>query len=123
MLNKNPLADSKKIFDDNGAGNVSRSTRCRVLCHLGKCVKPDIQPPLKSSHKVKHVEWAQTYVKANFQLVLFTNECRATLGPDGWSEGWVGNVRHHPLRLRCQQGGGGVMFWAGIIDSELVVPW
>ena len=124
VLNKNPLANSKKIFDDAGAGNVSRSTRCRVLRHLGKCVKPDIRPPLKSSHKVKRVEWAQTYMKVNFQLVLFTDECRATLdGPDGWSKGSVGNDKHRPLRLRRQQGCGGAMFWAGIIGSELVGLW
>ena len=124
VLNKNPLANSKKIFDDAGIGSVSRSTRCKVLRHLGKYVKPDIRPPLKSSHKMKHVEWTQTYMKVNFQMILFTDECRATLnGPNGWSKGWVGNDRHRPLKLRRQPGGGGVVLLAGIIGSELVGPW
>ncbi|KAI3363614.1 hypothetical protein L3Q82_001247 [Scortum barcoo] len=51
-------------------------------------------------------------------------KCRATLdGPDGWSSGWLVDGHHVPTRLRCQQGGGGVMFWAGIMGRELVGPF
>ena len=37
---------------------------------------------------------------------------------------WKKVVGHHvPTRLRRQQGGGGVMFWAGIMGRELVGPF
>ena len=56
--------------------------------------------------------------------MLFTDECRATQdGPDGWSKIWVPNGALHPPRLRRQQGGRGVMFWAGISGDELVDPF
>lgn len=72
----------------------------------------------------KQLEWAKKYMKTNFQTVLFTDECRATLdGPDGWSSGWLVDGHHVPIRLRRQQGGGGVMFWAGIMGRELVGPF
>ncbi|CAI9583104.1 unnamed protein product, partial [Staurois parvus] len=61
---------------------------------------------------LKRLHWAEKYMKTNFQTVLFTDECHATLdGPDGWSSGWL--VDGHPVstRLRRQQGGSGVMFW------------
>ena len=49
---------------------------------------------------------------------------QATLdGPDGWSCGWVAHGRAAPTRFKRQQGGDGVMIWAGIIGSELVGPF
>ena len=36
---------------------------------------------------------------------------------------WVPNGALRPHRLRRQQGGGGVMFWAGIIGNELLGPF
>lgn len=75
------------------------------------------RPPLTNALKQKWLQWAQTYMKTNFQTVLFTDECRATLdGQDGWSSGWLVDV---PPKLQRQQGGGGVMFWARIIGREL----
>lgn len=63
-------------------------------------------------------------MKVDFSKVLFTDEVRVTLdGPDGWSKGWVLNVRTRHMRLRRQQGGGGTMVWAGIIGGRLVGPW
>ena len=44
-------------------------------------------------------------------------------GPDGWAGGWISNGHRAPLRLRRQQGGGGVLVWAGIIKNELVGPF
>ena len=51
-------------------------------------------------------------------------QARATLdGPDGWASGWVHKDAEKPTHLRHQQGGGGIMFWAGIIDDTLVGPF
>ncbi|CAI9551429.1 unnamed protein product [Staurois parvus] len=64
------------------------------------------------------------YMKINFQTVLFTDECCATLdGPDGWSSGWLVDGHPVPTRLRHQQDSAGVMFWAGIMGTELVGPF
>ena len=44
-------------------------------------------------------------------------------GPDGWTRGWISKGQKAPLRR--QQGGGGVLVWAGIssIKDELVGPF
>ena len=121
---KMPLNSSKQVFEAAGASGVSRTSRCRMLKRLASVLKPVIRPPLNQAHKQKRLQWAQDYMKTNFQTVLFTDECRATLdGPDGWSSGWLVNGHHVPTRLRRQQGGGGVMFWAGIMGRELVGPF
>ena len=58
-------------------------------------------------------------MKANFQTVLVTDECRATLnGPNEWRRGWF--CREGP---RPHEGGGGVMFWARIVGDELIGPF
>ena len=55
-------------------------------------------------------------------LVLFTDECRATLdGPDGWAKGWILQDQAAPYRLRRQQGVGWVMLWAGIVGDTFWV--
>ena len=62
-------------------------------------------------------------MKLDFIVVLFTDECTSTLdGPDGWCKGWVANGSNRPIRVRRQQGGGGIMFWVGVICNELVGP-
>lgn len=121
---KTPLHSSKQIFEAAGASGVPRTSRCRVLQSLATVHKPSIRPPLTNAHKQKRLHWAEKYMKTNFQTVLFTDECRATLdGPDGWSSGWLVDGHPVPTRLRHQQGGGGVMFWAGIMGRELVGPF
>ncbi|CAI9567366.1 unnamed protein product [Staurois parvus] len=121
---KIPLHSSKQIFEAAGASGVPRTSRCRVLQSLATVHKPSIRPPLTNAHKQKRLHWAEKYMKTNFQTVLFTDEYRATLdGPDGWSSGWLVEGHPVPTRLRRQQGGGGVMFWAGIMGTELVSPF
>ena len=44
---KNALS-SKTIFEEVNRGNVSKSSRCRILRHVANCVKLDITPSLKS---------------------------------------------------------------------------
>ena len=43
-------------------------------------------------------------------------------GPDNWSKGCVlfGHQRH--TRIRRQQGGIGIMIWAGIINDQVIGP-
>ena len=118
------LQTSKEVFESAGVPDVPKSTRCRILRRIGKCGKPVVRPPLKAIHKKKRMEWAQKYIELNFQTVLFIDECRATLdSPDGWRRGWFCKEGPRPQRIRRQQGGGGVMFWAGIIGNELVGPF
>ena len=62
--------------------------------------------------------------QTNFQTVLWTDEAWATLdGPDGWSKGWLQKVANPLLRYKRQQGGGGVMIWAGVIGNQVVGPF
>ena len=123
QLKKTPTTSSTIMFRNAGLQKISKSTRCRVLRRLAKHVKPEVLPPLKDIHKIKHIAWAQKYLKWDFQHVLFTDECRATLdGSDAWSKIWVPNWALRPHRLRLQQGSRGVMFWACIIGNELVGP-
>ena len=121
---KNPLSSSKSIFEACGVGHISRSSRCRVMRKLGVVKKAVITPPLNKKHKEKRVAWAETYLKTDFSKVIFTDECRATLdGPDGWAHGWVVRGQKTPSRIRRQQGGGGVMFWAAIVDKDIIGPF
>ena len=123
-LAKNPLASSKTIFEQSGIDRPCRKTRCNILNDIAKNTKPGSRPPLTKQHKAKRVKWATDYIKCDFSTVIFTDECRATLdGPDGFSRGWIGNGFHTPFRLRRQQGGGGVMFWAGICGDTLIGPF
>ncbi len=121
---KMPLQSSKQVFEAAGASGVPQTSRCRILQKLVVVHKPTIRQPLTNAHKQKRLQWTHTYMKTNFQTVWFTDECRATLdGPDGWSSGWLKDGHHVPTRLRRQQGGGWVMFWAGIMGRELVGPF
>uniref|UniRef100_A0A8C5MML4 Tc1-like transposase DDE domain-containing protein n=1 Tax=Leptobrachium leishanense TaxID=445787 RepID=A0A8C5MML4_9ANUR len=119
---KIPLHSSKQIFEAAGASGVPRTSRCRVLKSLATVHRLSIWPPLTNAHKQKRLHWAKKYMKTNFQTVLFTAECCATLdGPEGC--GWLVDGHPVPTRLQCQQGCGEVMFWAGIMGRELVGPF
>ena len=62
-------------------------------------------------------------MKTNFENVLFTDESRATLdGPDGWMSAWLLNDTTPQSKIRQQQGGGGVMIWAEIINNQIMDP-
>ena len=70
------------------------------------------------------MEWAERCHKENFSNVIFTDECRATLdGPGGWARGWVLDERQAKVRMRRQQGGGEIMFWAEFNGSTLIGPY
>ena len=91
------------------------------LRSIGKVTKPTIKPPLKQRHKLARLDWAKSCMKTNFKNVLFTDESRVTLdGPDGWMSGWLLNGTMPQSNIRRQQGGGGIMIWAGIINNQIV---
>ena len=52
----NPLQASKEVFESAGVPDVPKTTRCRILTRIGKCVKPEVPPPLKDIHKRKRME-------------------------------------------------------------------
>ena len=121
---KLPLATSKNIFKEAQVECHSRATRCRVLSRVSKVRTAKKTPPLSKANVLKRLEWAKKYVKINFKDVIFTDECRASLdGPDGFARGWLRNGQALPNRLRRQQGGGGIMFWAGIHNNVLIGPF
>ena len=91
---------------------------------MSKVVTLRSRPILSKKNKAARVEWANKYLKCDFKDVIFTDECGATLDrPDGFGMGWLADGAVRPFRSRSQQGGGGVMFWAGIVQSTLVGPF
>lgn len=123
-VNKDPNDTSRSIFIKAGVAAMSRKTRCSILNEIARNVKPISKPPLNQTNMKKRIAWAQKYMKTDFQQVLFTDESRATLdGPDGWAKVWSPKGDPMPYRIRRQQGGGGVMFWAGIVGDELLGPF
>uniref|UniRef100_A0A3Q3LHN4 Tc1-like transposase DDE domain-containing protein n=1 Tax=Mastacembelus armatus TaxID=205130 RepID=A0A3Q3LHN4_9TELE len=121
---RNPLSSSAVLFQNCNLPGISRSTRRSVLRDMAKVRKAETQPPLNKTHKLKRQDWAKKYLKTDFIKVLWTDEMRVTLdGPDGWARNWISNGHRAPLRLRRQQGGGGVLVWTGIVKDELVGPF
>ncbi|KAF4689038.1 hypothetical protein FOZ60_002139 [Perkinsus olseni] len=43
-------------------------------------------------------------------------------GPDGWARGWILDGAARPSQNCRQQGGGGLIIWAGVIAGEVVGP-
>ena len=123
-LRKLPGASSARIFKEAGVPRIAKTTRNRILARMAETKRPKKNPLLTTRHKTLRIDWAKTYMKTDMKHVLFTDESRATLdGPDGWSRGWVIRGDQCPTRIRRQQGGGGVMLWAGIVGDELVGPF
>lgn len=56
--------------------------------------------------------------------MLFTDECREFLdGRDGLIKALIKKQDETSVRVKRQMGGGGVMFWAGIIDEKMIGPF
>lgn len=121
---RNPLSSSAQIFKSVGLEHISKATRCRILREIGSVKMSQTRPPLNMKHKEKRLAWAKKYLKHDFSTVIWTDEMRATLdGPDGWARGWIQAGAKAPTRLRRQQGGGGVMIWAGLLKDEVIGPF
>ena len=59
---------------------------------------------IKGKH-TKAIVWAKMYLKLDFQNVVFSDECRATLeGRDGFCRGWLWHGQSTPIRFKRQQG-------------------
>ena len=85
-----------------------------MLQGLARHVTPDIRHPLKVIHNEKRLNCASEYMKLDFKVVLFTDECRAPLdGHDGWSK--VGSPMEAPVptnvEVACFGLGSLVMSW------------
>ena len=123
-VKKNLLQTSKQVYDACEIFGVNRTTRCQILSTCSSTKKSPSKPSLTKIHKEKRRAWSVQYLKHDFNLVLFTDKMRTTLdGPDGWSRGLVAHGRAAPTQFKRQQGGDGVMIWAGIIGNELVGPF
>ena len=122
-IRRMPGVTSARNFEEAGLPDVAKTTRNHLLGKMAVIKSPDKRPPLTSRHKRLYLDWAKTYVKNDMKFVLITDASRATLdGPDGWAKGWVYNGEQAPMRLRHQQGGGGVMIWLVLLEiSSLVV--
>ena len=80
-------------------------SRCAILSKIAKIRKRQVTPPMMQRNKAKRASWANKYLKAD----------------DGWSRGWILDAAKVPLvRLKRKQGGGGVMFRAGIVGDNLI---
>ncbi|KAF4687115.1 hypothetical protein FOZ60_004264 [Perkinsus olseni] len=100
-LAQNPLASSKRIFDEAGVTPKGKTTRNKVLEEIGKVVKPRPRPSLTQKHKKDRLDWARANLKRDFSTVIWTDEARATLdGPDNWATGWILNGSTTPVRVR-----------------------
>ena len=118
---RNPLTTCRNCFNESNVQVESRFSRWRIFQVLAGMKSASKKPPLTMNHKERRVEFAVKYMKQDFDKVMFTDECRATLdGPDGFSRGWVLNKLDIPVRLRRQQGGGRIMFWAAILGSKFI---
>ena len=124
-VKKNPFKPVSRFFDACGISGVNRTTQCQILSTCSSTKKSSRKPPLTKIHKEKRrVFRSVQYLKQDFNRVLFTDKMWITLdGPDGWSRGWVAHGQAAPTRFKRQQGGDGVMIWAGIIGNELVGPF
>lgn len=123
-MSKMPLLSSAKLFSEAQVDVPCRMSRFRILKQIGKVKKAKKRPPLSRAHKESRLQWAKKYMKTDWSKVIFTDECRATLdGPDGFARGWIRQGHIVPANLRRQQGGGGVLFWAGIHNQNLIGPF
>ena len=124
IVSRKSYLTSKEIFEKAGLPNVPKTTRCRILKSLATVRTKQKRPVLTKIHKEKRLKWARQYLKQDFSKVIWTDESRVTLdGPDGWSRGWILPGKQPETMMRRQQGGGGIMIWAGIVGSSLVGPF
>ena len=94
----NLLATGNNVFEESGVKIVTRTSRNKVLTIIARVVKPTKQPSITPLHQERRMNWVEKYMKMNFESVIFTHECRATLeGPDGWSYGWFREEVRYPI--------------------------
>ena len=119
-IRRNSLQARKEVFESAGVPDVPKSTGCRTLRRSGKCGKPEVRPPLKNIHKRKRMEWEKNNMKLNFQTFCsLMSVARPSMDPmDGGDD--ASATRVHVLTRSSSSKGVAVMFWAAIVDNELV---
>ena len=123
-VKKQPLSTSKSIFNSAGLGEFGRTTRCKALKMVSRVTRAVKRPYLTIRHCKQRMSWSRQYMKLAFENEIFTDESRVTLdGPDGWRRGWVLDGERPSEILRRQQGGGGIMIWAGIVNDRIIGPF
>ena len=65
------------MFEDAEVSINSIATRCRFLKSIAKVKKAISVPVLSKKNKKSRLEWCKKYHKANFENVIFSDECSA----------------------------------------------
>jgi predicted transcriptional regulator len=96
---------------------ASVTTIWRTLdsCPYIKNEKIKCKPPLKDSHKIQRLNWAQERMSwtEQWQGVIFSDEKKFNLdGPDGYKYYWHDLRKDKKVFSKRNHGGGSVMVWA-----------
>lgn len=71
---------------------------------MTKVKEAETWPPPNKTQKMKHLDWAEKYLRTSFSMVLWTDEIRATLdGAGGWSPGWISYGDRAPLQVKMPE--------------------
>lgn len=120
---RNLLLLNYEIFTPCDSEEISKSTRRRVPNQIAKHVRQIARPPLKDIHKKNWMIWVTQYMTIFVNFCFFFHlqmlSCHGCAG----DRCWLTTHGNSPHRLRYQKGGCGVMFWCGIIGSDVVGPW
>ena len=104
IIVKSPHLTSKSIFIKAGLSNIPKSTRNVFLNSISSVKKMKKLPYLTENHKNRRYEWAKSHIKCDFSLIIWSDECRATLdGPDSWCSGWVFENNSSSYKIRRQR--------------------
>ena len=84
---KTQLASTRQIFKVCNMLKLSLATCCKVLQEIATTQKSKTRSPLNLRHKSKRLQWVRKYKKMHFSIVIFINQCHATLVElDKWAK-------------------------------------
>lgn len=77
-----------------------KNTKCQFPKQMGKHERPITSPPSKDVHKGNQMKYAKEYLKTNFSIILFADECQTLFsGSNGLSKDWVTAGRNRLYRF------------------------